>query len=65
MALETYPIVSRPEAGTVLYPYRRIQRPRTGRLEAYFIQYLQKVLPEQVKILQDVCINVSEHQPPY
>ena len=65
MALETYPIVSRPETGTVLYPYRRIQRPRTGRLEAYFIQYLQKVLPEQVQILQDVCINVSEHQPPY
>ena len=61
----TYPIVNRPEEGTVLYPYRRIQRVRTGRLEAYFIQYIRKVMPEQVQILQDVCINVSESLPPY
>ena len=61
----TYPIVNRPEKGTVLYPYRRIQRPHTGRLEAYFIQYIRKVMPEQVQILQDVCINVSESLPPY
>jgi hypothetical protein len=65
MASEAYPIVSRPEAGTVLYPYRRIQRPRTGRLEAFFIQHLQRVMPEQVQIFQDVCINVSESLPPY
>jgi hypothetical protein len=63
--VSTYPIVNRPEEGTVLYPYRRIQRARTGRLEAYFIQYIRKVMPEQVQILQDVCINVSESLPPY
>ena len=65
MVSEAYPIVSRPEEGTVLYPYRRIQRPATGRLEAFFIQHLQRVMPGQVQILQDVCINVSESLPPY
>ena len=65
MAAETYPIVSCPEKGTVLYPYRRIQRPRTGRLEMFFVQHLKNVMPENVQILQDVCINVSESLPPY
>ena len=65
MAAETYPIVSCPEKGTVLYPYRRIQRPRTGRLEMFFVQHLKNVMPENVQFLQDVCINVSESLPPY
>ena len=65
MSSESYPIVSCPEDGTVLYPYRRIQRPRTGRMEAFFIQHLQKVMPSGFQILQDVCINVSESLPPF
>ena len=65
MSSESYPIVSCPEDGTILYPYRRIQRPRTGRMEAFFIQHLQKVMPSGFQILQDVCINVSESLPPF
>lgn len=65
MASESYPKVSCPEKGTVLYPYRRIQRSRIGHLEEFFIRHLKDVLPKKVQVVMDVCINVSETLPPY
>ena len=60
-----YPIISFPEKGTVLYPYRSNSLVKPGNLERAFAQHLISILPSGVECRLDVCVNISEHLSPY
>ena len=61
---QTYPIVRLPEAGTVLYPYRSYSQTETGHPEAILIEELNSILTDDIKCLSNICINISDRQPP-
>ncbi len=60
-----YPIISFPEKGTVLYPYRSNSLVKPGNLERAFAQHLISILPSGVECRLDVCVNISESLSPY
>ena len=60
-----YPIISIPEKGAILYPYRNNPLVKPGNLEKTFANELICKLPQGVECYLDVCINTSENQPPY
>ncbi len=61
----TYAVVKFPEKGTKLYPYRRRQIARSGHIEKLFFQQLQQWLPKPIKVIYDVCVNISDNSRPY
>ena len=60
----TYPFISRPAAGTVLYPFRRIAKGVSSRIAKAFFIRLREWLPAEIQVLDDICVNVSESLPP-
>ena len=60
----TYPFISRPAAGTVLYPFRRIDKGVSSRIAKAFFIRLREWLPAEIQVLDDICVNVSESLPP-
>ena len=60
-----YPIISFPEKGTVLYPYRKNSQVKPGKLEKAFAQELASKLPAGVECHLDICVNISENLSPY
>lgn len=60
----SYPFVSRPAAGTVLYPFRRIPKGVSSRIAKAFLIRLREWLPQEIQVLDDVCVNVSDSMPP-
>ena len=60
-----YPIISFPEEGTILYPYRNNPQVKPGNLEKAFAQELISKLPAEVVCHLDLCINTSDKLTPY
>lgn len=60
-----YPIISFPEKGTVLYPYRHHPLVKPGKHEKAFAQELINRLPAGVECRLDVCLIISEHLSPF
>ena len=60
----TYPFISRPAAGTLCYPFRRIAKGVSSRIAKAFLIRLREWLPAEIQVLDDVCVNVSESLPP-
>jgi len=59
-----YPMISRPEVGTVVYPFRRMNKDFSTKIAKAFYIRLQEWLPDNYEVLGDVCVNVSEQLPP-
>jgi hypothetical protein len=64
MSSDQYPLIQRPEAGTVIYPLRRGVVFRRSEQETLFLEQLRKWLPPGLEVLDDVCINLSDKLPP-
>ncbi len=64
MSIDQYPLIQRPEAGTVTYPLRRGVVFRRSEQEMLFLEQLRKWLPSGLEVLDDVCINLSDKLPP-
>ena len=60
-----YPIISIPEKGTILYPYRNNPLVKPGNLEKAFAKELISKLPKEVESHLDICINTSENTSPF
>ena len=59
-----YPLLHLPKSGTVLYPFRRLVAGSSNRIAKAFVLRLREWLPEEVQVLDDVWVNLSEHLPP-
>lgn len=60
----TYPLLSLPEAGTVLYPFRRMTCGSSNLIAKAFLLRLREWMPEGIQVLDDVWVNQSEQMPP-
>ena len=60
----TYPFISRQAAGTLCYPFRRIDKGVSSRIAKAFLIRLKEWLSAEIQVLDDVCVNVSESLPP-
>ena len=61
---KTYPLLSLPEAGTVLYPFRRMTCGSSNLIAKAFLLRLREWMPEGIQVLDDVWVNQSEQMPP-
>ena len=59
-----YPLLHLPKSGTVLYPFRRLVAGSSNRIAKAFVLRLREWLPEEVQVLDDVWVNLSEQLPP-
>lgn len=60
----SYPLVSFPEQGAIVFPYRRRRRAPSGCAVRRLLGLLRSWLPEEAALFPDGCLNVSPYQPP-
>lgn len=60
----SYPILTIPKAGTVLFPFRRLAGGSSNRIAKAFVLRLREWLPKEIEVLDDVWVNYSEQMSP-
>jgi hypothetical protein len=60
----SYPLLTFPKTGTVLFPFRRLAGGSSNRIAKAFVLRLREWLPKEIEVLDDVWVNYSEQMSP-
>lgn len=60
-----YVVAKFPKKGAIVYPYERRKVARVGHIEKSFYNQLLSWLPEQIVVINDICVNYFDNQPAY